>query len=289
MKFIYSVIKTIILSKFKVLKYLKYDFKINDELLILGNGPSLKTDAEKLLQFKEKKDCLGVNYFAASQLFEVFKPAKYVIVSGEYWKGDVLSKWHNDRMKLFEEMINRCNWEMILYVPAIAMNDKNWQLKMKTNSKIKIRYINLTPLEGSPNLVYPLLKNFLGLPRPHNVIVPSIVVGLNCGYSKIYLSGVDHSWLEEVSVDEKNNVLIGQKHFYGSEFKNRSSLLSDKKKPVYWDGSGKSRKLHEVLLKFYFAFRSYWELNELSKIYKSKIINLTENSYIDAFERQNLS
>ena len=114
-------------------------------------------------------------------------------------------------------------------------------------------------------------------------------MGLNCGYSKIYLSGVDHSWLEEVSVDEKNNVLIGQKHFYGSEFKNRSSLLSDKKKPVYWDGSGKSRKLHEVLLKFYYAFRSYWELNELSKIYKSKIINLTENSYIDAFERQNLS
>ena len=55
----------------------------------------------------------------------------------------------------------------------------------------------------------------------------SIVVGLNCGYSKIYLS-VDHSWLEEVSVDD--NVLIGQKHF-GSEFKNRSSLLSDKKKP----------------------------------------------------------
>ena len=47
-------------------------------------------------------------------------------------------------MKLFEEMINRCNWEMILYVPAIAMNDQNWQLKMKTNSKIKIRYINLT-------------------------------------------------------------------------------------------------------------------------------------------------
>ena len=60
---------------------------------------------------------------------------------------------------------------------------------MLKNTKIKIRYINLTPLEGNSKLIFPLIKNYLGLPRPHNVIVPSIVVGLNCNYSKIYLSG----------------------------------------------------------------------------------------------------
>lgn len=287
MKFIYSIIKTLVLSKFRVLNFKKYDFKNKEYLLILGNGPSLKKDAKKLLQFKKNKDCLGVNYFAASNLFTDFKPSKYVIISTEYWKGDVLSDWHSDRMKLFDEMIDRCHWDMVLYVPAIAMKDKNWKIKMLKNTKIKIRYINLTPLEGNSKLIFPLIKNYLGLPRPHNVIIPSIVVGLNCNYSKIYLSGVDHSWLEEVSVDN-NNVLIGQKHFYGSEFKNRSSLLSDKKKPVYWGGSGKTRRLHEVLLKFYYAFRSYWELKDLAEIYNSKIINLTENSYIDAFEREKI-
>lgn len=288
MKFIYSIIKTLVLSKFKVLHFKKYDFKNKEHLLILGNGPSLKKDAKKLLQFKKNKDCLGVNYFAASNLFTDFKPSKYVIISTEYWKGDVFQDWHSDRMKLFDEMVDRCHWDMVLYVPAIAMKDKNWKIKMMKNTKIKIRFINLTPLEGSSKLIYPLIKNYLGLPRPHNVIVPSIVVGLNCNYSKIYLSGVDHSWLEEVSVDNNNNVLIGQKHFYGSEFKNRSSLLSDKKKPVYWGGSGKNRRLHEVLVKFYYAFRSYWELKDLAEIYNSKIINLTENSYIDAFEREKL-
>ena len=46
------------------------------------------------------------------------------------------------------------------------------------------------------------------------------------------------------------------------------------------------RRLHEVLEKFFFAFRSYFDLKDYAESRGVRIYNSTPKSYIDAFERK---
>ena len=64
-----------------------------------------------------------------------------------------------------------------------------------------------------------------------------------------------------------------------------STLLSDNAKPVYHENTLQPKKLHEILKKFYFTFKSYWFLKEYAESEGTKIYNLTEGSYIDAFDK----
>ena len=57
------------------------------------------------------------------------------------------------------------------------------------------------------------------------------------------------------------------------------------------DNIGKGhRKMHEILEKWMLAFKGYFFIKEYAvNKKKSKIINITPNSYIDAFDRKNLN
>ena len=59
-------------------------------------------------------------------------------------------------------------------------------------------------------------------------------------------------------------------------------------KPMYHGTTKKERKLHEVLIKFYYAFKGYWDLKEYAGKKNVEIVNLTANSYIDAFNKEDI-
>lgn len=102
------------------------------------------------------------------------------------------------------------------------------------------------------------------------------MIALYLGFNKIFLFGADHSWMKDIWVDEENNVLLQQKHFYDL----------DKAVPRHMDYLGKGkRKMHEVLIKFYHSFKGYFEIDAYSKSQGKIIYNCTPGSYIDAFKR----
>lgn len=274
-----------LLLKFKNSVILPFDSG-KGKLCILGNGPSLKHQMDDLL-FLETIDFMAVNYFACTDPFESFKPTHYVIASPQYWIKDKQQEWNTTRNQVFECMKEKVTWEMHLYVPVIAKSDKKWQKSISENSNIKINYINLSPIDDNPRFFTWFMKKHLVCPRPHNVLVPSLLCGINRKYSNIYLAGADHSWIPEISVTPQNDVLIAQKHFYGEDNK-KNSLLSDKAKPMYSPGSQDTFKLHEVLQKFYYSFKSYWVLKEYASQSGVEIYNLLESSYIDAFDKIDL-
>jgi hypothetical protein len=144
------------------------------------------------------------------------------------------------------------------------------------NGNIDFSFYNPTPIEGIKWIKYRLFRLNLGVPRPHNVLIPGIVIALNIGFKKIFLLGADHSWLKEISVDENNTVLINQKHFY--------NLESSKAKAMY-NKSGGHRKLHELLMKFVYSFEGYFILKGYADRLGATVVNATPESYIDAFER----
>jgi len=96
----------------------------------------------------------------------------------------------------------------------------------------------------------------------------------------IYLLGIDHSWLKEISVDKNNNVLINQKHFYDEN--------SSEPKAMHKGGKNQ-RALHEVLQKFVYSFKGYFEIKNFANKQNVNIYNCTPGSYVDAFERKNLN
>ena len=118
------------------------------------------------------------------------------------------------------------------------------------------------------------------MPRPHNVIIPSLMIAINLKYKNIYLFGVDHSWLSEITVTDGNDVLINQKHFYDENISKPNTMNKG--------GVGK-RKLYEVLEKFMLSFRGYFIIKDYANYRKTKILNATKNSYIDAFEKVSIN
>jgi hypothetical protein len=226
--------------------------------------------------------------FARTRDFELLKPTFYVITSPEYWIKDDKAGWYEDRFKTFEEIVNKTKWELNLIVPSLAQKDGKWVKFMENNPYVRLIYFNNTPVEGFKWLTHRLYNLNLGIPRPHNVLIPALFIAIKCGYKKIYLAGTDHNWLQDIHVTQENDVLISQKHFYDNQFRDKSNKNSPHPKPMYHGTTKKERKLHEVLIKFYYAFKGYWDIREYASGKNIEIVNLTTNSYIDAFKKEDI-
>jgi len=256
--------------------------------VILGNGPSLNQTIKDKSVFLKDKTLFCVNIFARTEHYEILKPLFYVITSPEYWNKDDKKGWYDDRVKTFEHIVERTKWDLFLIVPKMARKDKAWIKYMKKNPFIKLVFFNNTPVEGFTWLNHILYDLNLGTPRPHNVLIPSIFFALKSGFKKVYLAGTDHNWLNEIHVTNDNEVLLSQKHFYDMQFQDKNNKNSPHPKPMYHGSTREERKLHEVLIKFYYAFKGYWDLKEYAGKKNVDIVNLTANSYIDAFNKEDI-
>jgi len=268
-----TIFKIILWSGFKIKPALE---KKDKNCLILGNGPSLEKSINDNKDSLKKMTILSVNYFAETSLFKILKPSLYVVNAPEMWRDDVDKVFVDKGEKLFKTIAAEAHWQMDFFIPYMAKKFTRWQKILAQNENIRINYFNSTPIEGFREFRYFSYNLYLGMPRPHNVLIPSLMLSLNLKFKKIYLFGADHSWLKDISVTEDNEVLLNQKHFYDKD--------TSKAKSMHHLGKGK-RKMHEVLQKFVHAFQGYFEINNYSIYRGQEIINCTEGSYIDAFKR----
>ena len=118
-----------------------------------------------------------------------------------------------------------------------------------------------------------------GVPRPHNVLMPSIAVGLRLQFKKIYLAGADHSWLPEIRVTDDNVVLMHQKHFYDQGTSKADTVKQE---------NLQSAHIYTILYHMYVSFKSYHILEAYAQWLGKEIINITPGSYIDAFRRMKI-
>lgn len=267
-----SVIRILLLSKFKVAIKKQYD----GDVVILGNGPSLPATIAAHRKFLEGKQLLCVNLFSDTDHFEQLKPKHYVVVSPNMWSGKPDPRTVENRRKVWSSLAKKTSWPMQLYLPYEADRTKDWKEIIRSNANIRVVYFNRTPVDGHGFLRHFLFKKGYGMPRPHNVIIPSLFLSVNLGFDEIYLIGADHSWLPETSVDDENNVLVCQKHFYDENEARPEGMIKNN------EGL---RKLHEVLEKWMISFKSYFIIREYAESQNVKIWNATPGSFIDAFDR----
>ena len=116
------------------------------------------------------------------------------------------------------------------------------------------------------------------MPRPQNVVIPSIFIGINEGYKQIDLYGVDHSWTKEIRVNNNNQVCLINSHFFDNKTPELKPWHKGIGEPVY--------KMHEILRDLAWMFDGYYKLREYADNIGCRIINKTPDSFIDAFERE---
>ncbi len=259
-----SVLKILIKSK-KVDKPQKVC--LHDEVVVLGNGPSLRPLIENKRDFLEGKSLFAVNYAVLSEYYTELKPDYYLVADPAFF----FQKEHCD--KLFDAIAAKTNWDLEIYLSVHARKSDMWQSKLASNPNIHIRYFNMTPVEGFRWFSHWAFRKGLGSPRPRNVLIPSIMTTLRMPFRTIYIAGADHSWLKEIWVNENNVVMEDLNHFYDK--KGSEQYVSD-------------RHLHDILMSMYIAFKSYHTIRKYAESLGKKILNVTEGSYIDAFERKKI-
>ena len=241
----------------------------DEEIVILGNGPSLNETIANHLDFLKSRKLLAVNFAANTDEFTTLAPDYYVLADPLFFNGITL-----ENVQKLWNRLNSVERRMTLFVPA---KYKNMTLPLN-NSKLKTVFYNLTPVEGFNFIENWAYGTGLGMPRPRNVLIPSIMLSLRLNFKKIYIAGADHSWTKTISVDDDNNVVSIQPHFYKENLKEEQRIRKD-----YMN-----YPLHQILHSFYVAFKSYHTIERYAQKTGAKILNITPGSFIDAFERLKL-
>lgn len=240
-------------------------------IVILANGPSLNDTMALHADLLKSSVTMAVNFAANTDMFFELRPRYYVMVDAVFFGDDSVANIGRLRQNLA-----RVSWPMTIFVPRHFV--KAVPASIKANPNISIAGLNTVGIEG-----WRWLENFayssrLGMPRPRNVLIPAIMAAIAMDYKEIYLTGADHSWMKTISVDDDNNVVSVQPHFY----KDNAAEL----KRV--DTTYRGLRLHDVVESFAIAFRSYHTLARFAAGHGIKIYNSTPGSFIDAFERRPL-
>ncbi len=242
-----------------------------DTIIIMGNGPSLRDAMEQDRDVLMAYPRLAVNLSALTPDFRDLRPDYYILADIAFFlkekTGKVPQLW---------EALRSVDWQMTLFLPATAR--KMPEVK-SLPANITLKFYNLTPAEGFRFVMHPLYDSGLAMPRPRNVLIPSIISSMREGFKKIVLIGADHNWSKTLWVTERNRVVSVQPHFYkddDAELRRAEEIF-------------KNVHIHDVYENYAIAFRSYFNVKAYADRRGVEILNATPGSFIDAFPRIRLA
>ncbi len=239
-------------------------------VIIMGNGPSLNETIENHIDILKTTPAIAVNFAANAPQFSMLRPRYYVLADPHFF----INKQDVNVAKLMGNLTELVDWTMTLFVPN-SIKKHNFTID---NKNIAIEYFNMVGVEGFQWFENLAFSCGYGMPRPRNVLIPSIMIAMQMGYKEIYITGADHSWTKTLSVNENNEVVSIQPHFYKEDEKEQKRIRTD-----YLN-----YPLHQIIYSFYVAFKSYFVIQRYAKNRKIDIFNSTPESFIDAFPRRPL-
>ena len=183
----------------------------------------------------------------------------------------------NANLMKLHDALARVDWPMTVIVPRSFR--KTLHECITANPDITVRTINAVGVEGFGWFERCAYTSHRAMPRPRNVLIVALMAGIWLGYKQIYITGADHSWMQTIAVDSQNRVISVQPHFYKDSDTEQQRVNS-----VY-----EGYHLHDIIMSFYVAFRSYHRIQGWAANRGVNIFNATPGSFIDAFPRKPLS
>lgn len=246
--------------------------RINDnndrELIILANGPSLRQTIDRYGDKLARRTCMAVNFAANTPEFTIIRPKYYILADPHFFKAT-----SDPNVAKLIASIEAVTWPMKLFIDRRYKH--NFSKVMNLPECVGIETFNATGVEGFGWFEHLAYSSRLAMPRPRNVLIPSIMIGIALGYKTILLCGADHSWMRDLRVNDDNEVISGMSHYY-----KESEKEINRSKNEY-----RNYRLHQILFSYYTAFKSYHKIRRYADSKNVDIINATPGSYIDAFRR----
>lgn len=236
-------------------------------IIILANGPSLRTTIAGHENLLRSMPCVAVNFAANAPEFDRLRPSYYVLADPHFFHSDepnVRSLWQH---------LADASWPLTLYVPVPFAAEAR-----RRAPGLTVEGFNAIGAEGFDTLCHAAFRSGRAMPRPRNVLIAAIMIALKAGFRNVWLTGADHSWLRTIEVNEQNEVVSVQPHFY----------QDDKRELARSTAEYTGYRLHDILNSFTVAFRSYHQIARYASACGVHIYNATPGSFIDAFERRNL-
>ena len=240
------------------------------EIIILANGPSLNQTIAEHADRLAATPSLAVNFMANAPQFQQLKPRYYVLADPHFFVG-----LEHDNVKSLWANIAAVNWPLTLFVPRTRLKIAR---KLLANSQVRVATYNFVGIEGFAWLERLAFSRGWATPRPRNVLILALMAAISAGYTRIYITGADHSWMETIRVTDDNRVVSIQPHFY------TDSKAEQLRSATEYRGY----RLHQIIDSFRIAFESYHHLQRYATAAGITILNATPNSYIDAFPRTTL-
>jgi hypothetical protein len=252
-------------------------------LLVLGSGPSLaRSLAEVGSEELRELDLLCVNDFYKEASFATLKPGMLVIADPAYWDELCFDEYGGP----ISVALERVDWPLLLFVPARARGTRLHRALMERS--INFTFFPTTAVRGYRLFESWLFAARIGMPRPQNVLVAAIAIGMWAGFTEIGIIGADHSWHQEISVDVDNLLLASARHNYSTAVQRRPFV----KPQGVWklrEGQPLARAdvftMREILNAWAMMHDSYERLSQLAARRKVHVVNCSAMSFIDAFER----
>lgn len=235
-------------------------------LIIIGNGPSLSQTFGESSSVLAQNPLMAVNFFATTPEFRLLKPEYYVLADMHFFQNT-----SDPNVSRLLGSLASVDWPMTLFVPFGVT-------PLVSNPRVRIERFPLKAMEGPKWFREAMFSARLGMPRPRNVLIPSIMTGIWLGFKEIYICGADHTWIKTLSVNERNEVVSIQPHFYEEDAREIERQRVDYLRIP----------LHQVLDSQAVAFRAYHTIQNYAASRGIRIFNATPGSYIDAFPRKRL-
>lgn len=275
---LFLLIAAVIYSAFKFKKVSGIGWEYNDykKTILLGNGPSLKYDIEKVVEESKESEVYVLNYFAVTNYFLKIKPEYYVLTDRMFWSQNANEDIKKDNEELYFHL-DKVDWRMNLICPESGFEWISNRLRANKNIKVlKVHSVNIEFKTEKINL-FALNKNFI---TPHfiNGLVMVLWHAIYKNSIDIEIYGADFSLFKEYYIDQKTNDLYtSASHFY------KNTKAQDNASFKYPNETKKM--LHTRLYQQWSSFYQMYLLSKIAKMKQIKITNLSSNSFLDSFER----
>lgn len=266
--------------RFRFTSDLKKIVPSGEELVVLGNGPSLRSDLNDHPAFFRDKPFMCVNQFVLSDDYEHIKPQFYILLDIGYYRENTIPRVAEVREKVKEALIRKTTWPITLLCPAEGRNSRFHRDLASSGIPVRFAFFNRTVIDGIKPVRHWLYRRQMGMPPPQNVLIGALMTGLACGFKRIIFLGADHSWHLGLEIGADGKLVSAEHHFYDKE---------PWKVAVHHPETLQRATIHDYFFNLFRTFRSYHLIQEFAKSIGVRIINASSVTFIDAFERKNLA
>jgi hypothetical protein len=230
-------------------------------------------------------DVLCVNEFYKEQSFRFLRPRLLAIADPAYWDDRCYGEYGGPLVAALADV----DWECTLLLPKRA---RGTQLhRGLAQRSVKFEWFSTASVRGFAWFERALFGAKLGMPRAQNVLVAAIALGMWAGYRRIAILGADHTWHQEIDVDDDNLLLTSARHNYSATV-NRKPFLKPHGIWKFREGKPLTRadvfSVREILLAWAAMHDSYERLAAIASRRGVHVVNSSTVSFIDAFERRPL-